>query len=52
MNYGPTLPISEEIHKMKYRGEGETFKEAMARVADSLKDERNTSLDSKTSSAT
>ena len=35
---GPTLPISEEIHKMKYRGEGETFKEAMTRVADSLKD--------------
>lgn len=38
MNYGPTLPISEEIHRMKYRGEGETFKEAMARVADALKD--------------
>lgn len=38
LNYGPTLPISEEIHKMKYRGEGETFKEAMARVADALKD--------------
>lgn len=38
MNYGPTLPISEEIHKMKYRGEGETFKEAMARVAETLKD--------------
>lgn len=37
-NYGPTLPVSEEIHKMKYRGSGETFKEAMARVADSLKD--------------
>ena len=39
MNYGPTLPISQEIHQMKYRGEGETFKEAMARVADSLKDD-------------
>ena len=35
---GPTLNISEEIHQMKYRGEGETFKEAMARVADALKD--------------
>ena len=35
---GPTLNISEEIHAMKYRGEGETFKEAMARVADGLKD--------------
>jgi len=38
-HYGPTLPISEEIHAMKYRGEGETFKEAMTRVADSLKDD-------------
>ena len=35
---GPTLKISEEIHQMKYRGTGETFKEAMSRVADSLKD--------------
>lgn len=38
MNYGPTLPISEEIHAMKYRTDGETFKEAMARVADTLSD--------------
>lgn len=38
--YGPTLPISKEIHQMKYRGEGETFKEAMARVADALKDDQ------------
>ena len=38
-NYGPTLPISKEIHAMKYRSEGETFKEAMARVADALKDD-------------
>lgn len=37
--YGPTLPISEEIHQMKYRGKGETFKEAMSRVADALKDD-------------
>lgn len=37
-HYGPTLPISQEIHQMKYRGEGETFKEAMVRVADALKD--------------
>jgi ribonucleoside-diphosphate reductase alpha chain len=37
-DYGPTLPISEEIHAMKYRSTGETFKEAMTRVADSLKD--------------
>lgn len=37
-HYGPTLPISEEIHAMKYRGNGESFKEAMTRVADALKD--------------
>ena len=37
-NYGPTLPISEEIHSMKYRSKGESFKEAMVRVADALKD--------------
>jgi ribonucleoside-diphosphate reductase alpha chain len=37
-NYGPTLPISEEIHSMKYRGEGESFKEAMTRIANTLKD--------------
>lgn len=36
---GPTLPISEEIHAMKYRGKNETFKEAMTRVADALKDD-------------
>ena len=36
--YGPTLPISEEIHSMKYRTEGESFTEAMTRVADALKD--------------
>lgn len=36
--YGPTLGISEEIHAMKYRGKGESFKEAMTRVADALKD--------------
>lgn len=37
-NYGPTLPIATEIHTLKYRTEGETFKEAMTRVADALKD--------------
>lgn len=35
---GPSLGISEEIHAMKYRSKGESFREAMARVADSLKD--------------
>jgi ribonucleoside-diphosphate reductase alpha chain len=37
--YGPTLPISEGIHATKYRSEGETFYEAMTRVADALKDD-------------
>tara|TARA_R110000796_G_scaffold13733_5_gene44262 strand:- start:9281 stop:11032 length:1752 start_codon:yes stop_codon:yes gene_type:complete len=37
--YGPTLRISQEIHAMKYRGKNETFKEAMTRVADALKDD-------------
>lgn len=36
--YGPTVPISKEIHAMKYRSKGETFREAMIRVADALKD--------------
>ena len=39
--YGPTLPISEEIHAMKYRSEGETFTEAMTRVAEALKDDES-----------
>jgi ribonucleoside-diphosphate reductase alpha chain len=38
VKYGPTLPISEEIHSLKYRGINESFKEAMTRVADALKD--------------
>ena len=37
--YGPTINISEEIHAMKYRSEGETFREAMTRVAEALKDD-------------
>lgn len=36
--YGPTLKISDEIHAMKYRAKGESFREAMIRVADTLKD--------------
>lgn len=38
--YGPTLPVSQEIHKMKYRGKGESFRDAMTRVADALKDDQ------------
>jgi len=37
--YGPTLPISEEIHAMKYRSEGESFRDAMTRVAAALQDD-------------
>ena len=37
-HHGPTIGISEEIHAMKYRSKGESFKEAMARVANALKD--------------
>ncbi len=37
--YGPTLPISESIHSLKYRHEGEDFRSAMIRVADALKDD-------------
>ena len=37
-DYGPKISISEEIHAMKYRSKGETFKEAMSRVANALKD--------------
>jgi ribonucleoside-diphosphate reductase alpha chain len=36
---GPTLPISEEVHSQKYRGEGESFEEAMIRVAGALADD-------------
>lgn len=36
--YGPTLSISKEIHAMKYRSHGESFRDAMIRVADTLKD--------------
>lgn len=39
-HYGPRLPISEEIHKSKYRMEGESFKEAMTRFADTLADNK------------
>ena len=41
VEYGPTLAISQEIHAQKYRSEGETFKDAMTRVAEALKDHEN-----------
>jgi len=36
--YGPRVPLSIEIHKMKYCQHGETFYEVMTRIADHLKD--------------
>lgn len=35
---GPSLPFSEQLHAEKYRGKGESFKEAMNRVAGTLED--------------
>ena len=35
---GPTLAISEQVHKEKYRGPNESFYEAMARLAGGLND--------------
>lgn len=37
--YGPTLAISDDIHAKKYRSLGETFREAMSRVANTLADD-------------
>lgn len=36
--YGPKLAISKEIHAMKYRMNGESFKEGVSRFASALKD--------------
>ena len=40
LRWGPSIPISEEIHKMKYRAEGETFPDAQARFAQTLADSK------------
>lgn len=37
--YGPTLEISQYIHSTKYRQQGETFREAMSRVGNTLADD-------------
>jgi ribonucleoside-diphosphate reductase alpha chain len=36
---GPSLEISKEIHEMKYRQEGETFRESCSRIANTLADD-------------
>lgn len=35
---GPTIPVSMETHADKYRGPGESYRDAMGRVANALKD--------------
>jgi ribonucleoside-diphosphate reductase alpha chain len=37
--HGPVLPISIETHERKYRQDGETFREAMSRIANTLSDD-------------
>lgn len=39
MTYGPTLPISEEVGAEKHRQAGETFEDAMRRIAHALADD-------------
>lgn len=39
MSYGPSIPVSKEIHQEKYRGEQESFYEAMTRIANELADD-------------
>lgn len=36
--YGPQVPFSQELHAQKYRGPGESFREAASRVASALSD--------------
>lgn len=38
VKYGPTLPISEEIHATKYRSIGETFEDGVNRLSSTLSD--------------
>lgn len=37
-HWGPTLPLSQQIHAEKYRTEGETFYDAMCRIAAATSD--------------
>ena len=37
-HYGPTLPLSQEIDREKYRQEGEDFYQKVTRIAQALKD--------------
>ena len=37
-NFGPVVPFSEQLHAVKYRGRGESFKEMTNRIASALAD--------------
>jgi len=39
LQFGPQLPVCDELHAMKYRSPGESFREAMNRVAAGLADD-------------
>jgi ribonucleoside-diphosphate reductase alpha chain len=41
MSLGPQTPFAQQIHAEKYRGPGETFRDAMNRVANALADDEN-----------
>ncbi len=36
--HGPQVPYSQQLHSDKYRGKGESYREAMNRIASALKD--------------
>lgn len=38
ITYGPQVPVCDQVHAEKYRGEGESFREAMQRMASALSD--------------
>lgn len=40
MQVGPTEPFSQQLHAQKYRGEGESYREAANRIANSLSDSK------------
>ena len=42
---GPSLPISQEIDKVKYRQEGETFHDKVMRMSDSMSDNEEHKLE-------
>ena len=39
--HGPRLPFSEELHAQKYRQHGESFRDAMNRIASALSDDED-----------